>query len=536
MPQNRHTVRPAITLDENLVMHIKSQGMRLLLYCGPMSQMSPYTPVDIAFPSQIEIKINNDTQQHNYKGLKNKPGTTKPVDITDLVRVQKNYTNQLSITYALTPTKYAVVVHLARVISADTLTERVKTGNVIPKDRVLADMRRANDDADITATSVKTSLKDPVSTLRISLPVRSSACAHNQCFDAGMFLQMMAQAPTWSCPICNKVISFESLCIDKYFQDILDRTSRSIDKVNIEPNGEWTVIKEEEEAMPNGSTGRPRAAYDDDYDDEVIEVADVAGRRTSSTKPSLPLSNGVRAFAMNTPPLSSREASVAQSSTSHSLQRNKRPAEAVIDLTLDDSDEDQPPRPAKRQATKTTTTALTVARSPALPATPSNNLPMNNFAYQGDHSRPISSLANTSHLPSNLHDRSSPFLNTDAFQGPRSPVQQSNGSSRDATSFGVTRVFPPQQQPRPSSQYSQYQNFSAPVSLRPASTDSSSGLVTFPRPGPPTTDSSFGRMDLQRPGPPPLAPSSSQSDQAFRLAPFRTGWRNEFDSNSSSPG
>nr|POE76191.1 e3 sumo-protein ligase pli1 [Quercus suber] len=541
MPQNRHTLRPTIILDETCVANIKSQGMRLLLYCGSLNQMSSSTPVDVAFPSQIEVKINNDTQQHNYKGLKNKPGTTKPVDITDLIRVQKNYTNQLSITYALTPNKYGMVVHLARVISADTLTERVRNGSVIPKNRVLEDMRRANDDADITATSVKTSLKDPVSTLRISLPVRSSACAHNQCFDAGMFLQMMAQAPTWSCPICNKYISFESLCVDKYFQDILDRTSRSIDKVDIEPNGEWTVIKEEEETMPNGLSRKPRATYDNEDDDEVIEVMDGPGRASSSARLSMPLINPVKGFPLNTPPLSSREASVAQSSASHPTQRNKRPAEVVIDLTGDDSDDDQPPRPAKRQTTRNSTSRL-----PAQPATPIENPPANRLQYEGDsHSRPLSSLTNTTHVASGSHDRDSPFLNSNAFHGPHSPIQQMNGNNREQGAFGMNRSFQSPQSGRPPSQYSPHQSFNGSVSLRPASTDPVPGQGGFSRPGPAPSnlDSSFGhanttRFGLPPPPPPPPAqpPSSSQSDQTFRLAPFHGAWRNDFGSNSSSPG
>jgi E3 SUMO-protein ligase PIAS1 len=59
--------------------------------------------LDIIFPSQFEVRINGDEVKANYKGLKNKPGSTRPADITDLVRKSPaNYRNNLVITYALT--------------------------------------------------------------------------------------------------------------------------------------------------------------------------------------------------------------------------------------------------------------------------------------------------------------------------------------------------------------------------------------------------------------------------------------------------
>jgi hypothetical protein len=59
--------------------------------------------LDITFPSQIEVRINQDEVKANYKGLKNKPGSTRPADITSLLRTTPaNYRNSITITYALT--------------------------------------------------------------------------------------------------------------------------------------------------------------------------------------------------------------------------------------------------------------------------------------------------------------------------------------------------------------------------------------------------------------------------------------------------
>lgn len=277
--------------------------------------MTPYANADVAFPHQIDIKTNDAEVKSNFKGLKNKPGSTKPADITTFIKKLGEQQNTVAVTYALTSKRFSFAIYLVRYASSDKLIERIKNGNVIPKQKVLDDMSRANADPDIAATSVRMSLRDPVSMMRITLPVRSSHCTHHQCFDGAMFLQMQEQAPQWSCPVCTKPVPFESLCIDKYFEDILGKTSRSTEKVDIEPTGQWTVIKEEE-SQPNG-----RAAYDDDFD-EPVEVS----------LPNLAAPSPTPAVSVTPAPVGT-----------------KRPQEAVIDLTFSDDEDEQPPRPAVRQ-------------------------------------------------------------------------------------------------------------------------------------------------------------------------------------------
>jgi len=76
-------------------------------------------------------------------------------------------------------------------------------------------VKNRTQDTDIVATSSVMSLKCPLSTLRIQVPCRSIVCTHNQCFDASSFLELQKQAPTWTCPVCGKSTSFESLQIDQ---------------------------------------------------------------------------------------------------------------------------------------------------------------------------------------------------------------------------------------------------------------------------------------------------------------------------------
>lgn len=76
--------------------------LRLLLFSAIEQPLGPYQRHDIAFPSQIEVRINGDEVKANFKGLKNKPGSTRPADITDYIRKTAHYRNTLLITYALT--------------------------------------------------------------------------------------------------------------------------------------------------------------------------------------------------------------------------------------------------------------------------------------------------------------------------------------------------------------------------------------------------------------------------------------------------
>ncbi len=185
---------------------------------------------------------------------------------------------------------------------------------------------KAND-PDIEVGSTVMSLKDPISTLRINIPCRSTVCTHNQCFDAESFLQLQEQAPTWICPICNKTVHFNGLAIDRYVEEILAEV-KNADQVTISPTGEWSTQKSPSPPRKNG------AAVQDDSDDDLIEIPDY---RVASIK-----SEAVQTPTyLSTPPLPSREPSTAP------RLGTKRTSE-VVDLTL--SDDDEPPRPAKKVA------------------------------------------------------------------------------------------------------------------------------------------------------------------------------------------
>ncbi|TKA76083.1 hypothetical protein B0A49_03012, partial [Cryomyces minteri] len=323
LPGNRQTLNFPVTLATTDLERLKTRSWRVMLYCAMDTNGMQFAIHDIAFPHQLEIKVNQEDVKANYKGLKNKPGSTKPVDITDLLRKTPNAGNAIQVTYALTQkagpfSKFTLVANLVKKRSAQELTEQIKRGHVISKQKVVQEMVSKANDPDIVATSTVMSLKDPLSMSRLDLPCRSTE-----------------QAPTWTCPICNKVVSFEALCVDQYVQEILNSTSADTDQVTIEPDGRWSKnVATDESANQNG------AAHDDDGDeDDLVEIVDPVKIFKKENSTALP------SHITQTPPLSSREASAA---TSSARTGNKRSSAAVIVIS-DDDDDEEPVRPRKRQ-------------------------------------------------------------------------------------------------------------------------------------------------------------------------------------------
>ena len=521
MPQNRHSVKATLTLRPEVGTQFRTDDLKILLYCGASQSMSGYSQADVAFPNQIEIKINDADIKSNFKGMKNKRGTTKPADLTSYTKKYGGHQNQITVTYALTTKRYAYCIYLVRYIGPDKLVERIKKQSIIRKQKVLDDMNKANADPDIEATSVRMSLKDPVSTMRITLPVRSSRCKHNQCFDGAMFIQLQEQAPQWSCPVCSQNITFESLCVDEYFQDILNRTPKSTEKVDVEPNGQWREIREEDDAQAAATSSRnARASYDDDFEDDIVELDAPVSKQLNGVKresQGLMLSPTTAAsFSINTPPLSSREPSVAQSASSAQRPGSKRP-QGVIDLTLSDED-DEPPRPAKRQTTNNHRHSSSATQSST---TNSYNTPaslpdprVQHLSYNNNQTQ-----QSDAYRPQSNHTRPSSLSNFNAQQAP-SPSNPQSPFGQPAWPRQHSRPSPIQQPPgNPYNYYENRQPQGSPFAIRPPSeqgfqSGQSSGL-----------DGQQGGLRL-----PPMQSIQPSSPGANG---YQGGWRSDYDYGNS---
>ncbi|KAE8339349.1 hypothetical protein BDV24DRAFT_152894 [Aspergillus arachidicola] len=336
--QTRDSVELRVVLNQDVASRLQADpNLRVMVYCAADTGLNQYTKSDIAFPHQVELKANLDEVKANLRGLKNKPGTTRPADVTDYIRKKPGYPNHIVMTYALTTKRFFVLVSLVQRHPVEELVAELKMRKTISKDQVLREMKSRADDTDIVATSSVMSLKCPLSTLRIAVPCRSVICTHNQCFDAYSFLQLQEQAPTWSCPVCSKATSFESLQIDQYVDDILRSTSTDVEQVVVEPDGRWSNPRVVDASEAGGVTP-------ESDDDDLIEIKELGN--TPVKQESLPAAS----LSLQRTPAQSREPS--STSSVARLSTNKRPAAQVIDLTGsdDDNDDGSPVRPPKRPA------------------------------------------------------------------------------------------------------------------------------------------------------------------------------------------
>ncbi|KAL8824751.1 MAG: hypothetical protein Q9170_008055 [Blastenia crenularia] len=188
-------------------------SVRVMIFCAS-EPISHFAKVDITFPHQVEIKVNMDEVKANLRGLKNRPGSTRPADITTLLRKRANYDNTLSLIYALTHKKFYFVVNLVQRNSVEELVAKLKSGKTISKEQVIREMVNKAQDNDVQATGANMSLK---------------------------------------CPL--------------YVDGILKTTPRSVDQVTVQPDGKWSRI----------AAGDPSPRRNDESseeDEDLIEVKD----------------------------------------------------------------------------------------------------------------------------------------------------------------------------------------------------------------------------------------------------------------------
>jgi E3 SUMO-protein ligase PIAS1 len=342
MPNHKNSATINIA-SRYLIQCQADDSLRIMLFAAK----GTHGAQDIAFPQQSDVRVDHvEVKGLNMRGLKNKPGTTRPADLTTALLSRGVYDKAIEFVYALTNEVHYLAAYLCKATSVEQLVTRIAAGNKISKDSVLHEFNDRPQDADeLMATSQVLSLKCPLSWVRLSLPCRSMSCSHNQCFDATSYLQLQQQGPQWLCPVCNKSAPFDQLAVDEYVKDILLRTSPSVEQVAIDPNGRWTIPS----STPSADRKRkalPQIKQDDDDDDDIAEIIALGSNpiRTLSA-PRASISRDPQSQLLRETPVST------STPTPRSATSNKRPASqpAIIDLTLS-SDEDNEPiaRPSKR--------------------------------------------------------------------------------------------------------------------------------------------------------------------------------------------
>ncbi|ORY99881.1 PINIT domain-domain-containing protein [Syncephalastrum racemosum] len=279
-----------------------SPSHQVRFYCTNRS--SNVNAAIVEYPSICEIRVNGGViSAHALRGIKNRPGSVHPADITSMLNI--NGENLAELAYANAVNSYVASIELVRHHSVPSLLEKLKTNQLIPKETVLQRLKEKQEDADIVMESETVSTKCPLSFTRIQTPCRSSKCQHIQCFDGQTFLQMNEQTPTWSCPVCFRQMNqlYDELVVDGYFLDLLANTPSSTESIRIEADGRLSAIKEEspesedfdtkaaEETKTNGELAGGDVVTilsDDDNNTNEESRPAVIKRRLSSTPPAQP--------------------------------------------------------------------------------------------------------------------------------------------------------------------------------------------------------------------------------------------------------
>nr|ADE10062.1 MIZ [Tremella fuciformis] len=213
-----------------------------------------------------------------------------------------------------------------------TPTSDNQTSSVKPDD---------DDEDDIIFTNSKMSLKDPLSMMRITRPIRSSKCSHMQCFDATWWIENNAVHPQWLCPLCSKALVFDDLIVDGYFLSILKAVPDTVEEVVVEPDGQWHT------------------------EDGKFGSANWLARR-----PALIASEAT----LETPPMDRKPSISPTPQNEPARDGHKR---KFIDLLSDSEDEDDRPLANDRGANGSHRSQPAMASSSARERTPAPPLPMN---------------------------------------------------------------------------------------------------------------------------------------------------------------
>ncbi|GJC95430.1 MIZ/SP-RING zinc finger [Colletotrichum higginsianum] len=139
MTQHRNMVSIPVRTSENPGVDkvLEDKSLRIMVFCAQNDSGTQ----DISFPHQSEIKVNGTEVKANLRGLKNKPGSTRPVDVTSYLRLKNDYRNFVEFTYALTQKKFFLVLYACKITSAQELAEKIKVGKKIPKHKVIEESR-----------------------------------------------------------------------------------------------------------------------------------------------------------------------------------------------------------------------------------------------------------------------------------------------------------------------------------------------------------------------------------------------------------
>ena len=109
---------------------------RLVLFCTQTDRVA-YGNCVIEFPTHAEIRCNGTIVSANLRGIKNKPGTINPPDITSQVIVIQGVANKVDVTFAESKSAYTLTVYLVEKNTVPVLVDKIRKRGFISKESML---------------------------------------------------------------------------------------------------------------------------------------------------------------------------------------------------------------------------------------------------------------------------------------------------------------------------------------------------------------------------------------------------------------
>jgi hypothetical protein len=80
---------------------------------------------------------------------------------------------------------------------------------------------------------------------------------------------MNEKCPTFTCPVCNNRLKWETVVLDEFFDEILNKLPLELDSIEIQPDGSWDMPVIATHVETKSSTPTIEILIDDDDDEDV---------------------------------------------------------------------------------------------------------------------------------------------------------------------------------------------------------------------------------------------------------------------------
>ncbi|KAJ3341178.1 SUMO ligase siz1 [Gonapodya sp. JEL0774] len=346
------------------------------------------------YPPYPNLNVNSSGIQPRFAGLKNKPYTAYPADITDFCHRRPGAGNTIEFRYQNSAKSYVACVCVAKKLTVQQAVQRIKNGSTKRSEDVKRERLKKTSSSDELEEGVELlTLKDPVSKTRITVPMRASTCRHLQCFDGETFLTMNERSPNWTCPICHRPFDPRTLIIDGWFAEVLEGVNGrvsgdQVEQVEVDPSTlEWKVPEQEmmdlisdDDDVGLGGSRRFDGVEVVNLDSDEDDVHPAGHGREGAAEP-------------------------ASQSRGREIPRPRRDAN-VIDLTLDSDSDEERNRPESRPSNPPAVPPLATSR-------PNSNGQIGDAVFSIGLPTPAPSGSHESSSASTEASRASPFSQGD---------------------------------------------------------------------------------------------------------------------------